>query len=357
MEVKKTPLYENHVNHGGKIVEFAGYLLPVQYEAGIIAEHNAVRNNVGMFDVSHMGEFIIEGKDAMKCVNNLVSNDIAPMTDGHVRYTLMLNENGGVVDDLLVYRMSETKFLLVVNASNCDKDAEWVESHMIGECVFRNIADKVGQVALQGPNSQKVLEKLTKDIPEKYYTFVTGKIAGKDALISQTGYTGEFGFEIYTKAEDISDVFEAIVEAGKEFELQLCGLGCRDTLRFEACLPLYGHELNEDYRANELALGMFVKMDKENFIGKQALLDNAPKFKRKGVKLIDKGIAREHCVVYDGDREIGFVTTGTKSPTLGCAIAMVRIAKDFEGETVDIDVRGKRLKAEIVKMPFYKRTK
>jgi len=357
MEIKKTPLYLNHVNHGGKVVEFAGYYLPVQYEHGIIAEHNAVRNNVGLFDVSHMGEFIIEGPDAMKCVNNLVTNDVSALVDGKICYTLMLNEKGGVVDDLLVYRMNENKYFLVVNASNCDKDAEWAKAHMIGDCTFTNISEQVGQVALQGPNAQKVLEKICNDIPEKFYTFVTGKVAGKEALISQTGYTGEFGFEIYTKAEDISDVFEAIVEAGKEFDMYLCGLGCRDTLRFEACLPLYGHELAEDYLANELALNIFIKLDKENFIGKQALVEGTPKFKRKGVKLIDKGIAREHDKVFDGDREIGFVTTGTKSPTLGCAVAMVRIEKAFEGETVEIEVRGKRLKAEVIKMPFYKRNK
>ena len=172
---------------------------------------------------------------------------------------------------------------------------------------------------------------------------------------SWTGYTGEDGFEVYTDSKDIAEVFEAVFEAGKEVGLMCCGLGCRDTLRFEAALPLYGHELAEDYRANEVALGMFVKMDKTNFIGKSALESNPPVMKRKGVKITDKGIAREGCKVYDGDKEIGFVTTGTMSPTLGCALAMVRINKDFDGETVEIDVRGRRLKAEIVKMPFYKK--
>ncbi|MEG1923709.1 MAG: glycine cleavage system aminomethyltransferase GcvT [Clostridia bacterium] len=355
MEIKKTPLYENHIKHGGKVVEFAGYYLPIQYEAGIVAEHKAVRTNVGMFDVSHMGEFIIEGLDATKCVNNLISNDITVMSNGQVKYTLMLNDNGAIVDDLLVYKMSDEKYFLVVNASNCDKDALWIEKHMIGESVFKNIAEKVGQIALQGRNAENVLKKLTDTIPEKYYTFVTGKIGTIDALVSRTGYTGEDGFEIYTKTEDIAEIFEAVIDAGKEYDLQLCGLGCRDTLRFEACLPLYGHELSEEYRANEVALGMFVKMDKETFIGKQALLDNVAKFKRKGVKLIDRGIAREGCKVFSGDREIGFVTTGTQSPTLNAAIAMVRIEKDFDGTEVEIEVRGKKLKAEVVKMPFYKR--
>lgn len=353
--IKKTPLYENHVAHGGKIVEFAGYYLPVQYEKGIIAEHNAVRTNVGMFDVSHMGEFLIEGKDAGACVYNLVSADTSTLEDGHIKYTLMLNDRGGVVDDLLVYRMSEVKYLLVVNASNCEKDAAWVSSHMTGECTFRNISDNVGQIAVQGRNARKVMEKIADRLPDKFYTFVEGKVNGKNALISWTGYTGEDGFEVYTSSEDISDVFESVFEAGKEFNLMCCGLGCRDTLRFEACLPLYGHELADDYKANELALGMFVKMDKTNFIGKKALEENVPKMKRKGVKLIDKGIAREGCKVYDGDREIGFVTTGTMSPTLGCALAMVRIEKAFDGEIVEIDVRGRKLKAEVVKMPFYKK--
>ena len=353
--IKKTPLYENHVAHGGKMVEFAGYFLPVQYQSGIIAEHNAVRTNVGMFDVSHMGEFLIEGKDAASCVYNLVSADTSTLADGQVKYTLMLNEQGGVVDDLLVYRMSGEKFLLVVNASNCEKDAAWVEKHLTGECTFKNISDKVGQIAVQGRNARKVMEKISERLPDKFYTFLECKVAGKPALVSWTGYTGEDGFEVYTDSKDIAEVFEAVFEAGKEVGLMCCGLGCRDTLRFEAALPLYGHELAEDYRANEVALGMFVKMDKTNFIGKSALESNPPVMKRKGVKITDKGIAREGCKVYDGDKEIGFVTTGTLSPTLGCALAMVRINKDFDGETVEIDVRGRRLKAEIVKMPFYKK--
>ncbi|MDD4291571.1 MAG: glycine cleavage system aminomethyltransferase GcvT [Clostridia bacterium] len=353
---KKTPLYENHVAHGGKIVEFAGYMLPVQYEAGIKAEHNCVRENVGIFDVSHMGEFLICGKDATACVNHLVTNDISTMVDGQVKYTLMLNERGGVVDDLLVYRLSEEEYMLVVNASNCEKDAKWAQMHLIGDVTFTNPSDKIGQVALQGRNAEKVLSKLTDAIPQKYYTFVTTKLLGCDALISRTGYTGEDGFEIYTEDVNIGKVFEAIIEAGKEYGLLCCGLGARDTLRFEACLPLYGHELSEDYRAHELALNIFIKMDKPEFVGKQALLDNPPAWRRKGVKLIDRGIAREGSKVYDeNNNEIGFVTTGTMSPTLNEAIAMVRIIRDFDGPFVYIDVRGKLLKAEIIKMPFYKR--
>ncbi|MDD4832270.1 MAG: glycine cleavage system aminomethyltransferase GcvT [Clostridia bacterium] len=355
---KQTPLYNAHVRHGGKMVEFGGFILPIQYETGLITEHNAVRHDAGIFDVSHMGEFDISGKGAFNTVQNLVCNDITGMNNGDCRYTMMLNDNGGIVDDFIVYKFSDTHYWLVVNAGNTPKDDAWVKNHLLPDTVFVNKSDEYGQLALQGPKAEKILNKIVNEkfIPKGNYTFTDDvEICGVKCVISRTGYTGEDGFEIYCPAKATETIFEKLLEIGASDGLIPCGLGCRDTLRFEACMPLYGHELNEDFLATEVGLNIFIKMDKD-FVGKAALAQNAPKYKRKGVKLLERGIAREHSDVYDGDRKIGFVTTGTHSPTLGYPIAMVRIEKDFNGDTVDIDVRGKRIKAQIVKMPFYKRT-
>lgn len=355
---KRTPLYDAHVRHGGKMVEFGGFELPIQYETGLITEHNAVRNNAGLFDVSHMGEFDISGEGAFDMVQNLITNDITVMKDGDCLYTLMPNDHGGIVDDFIVYRYNQNHYWLVVNAGNTDKDFDWVTAHTPKNAIFENQSAKYGQLALQGPKADKILSKLLpkEQIPQVYYTFKYDvELCGGKCVISRTGYTGEDGFEIYCPAEKTEELFEKLLEVGKEDGLIPCALGCRDTLRFEAAMPLYGHELNEDFLASEVGLGFCVKMNKENFIGKKALEETPSMYRRKGVKLIDRGIAREHCDVYDGDKKIGFVTTGTHSPTLGCAIAMVRIDKDFKGDIVEIDVRGKRLKAQITKMPFYKR--
>lgn len=356
---KRTPLYDTHVRLQGKIVEFAGYDLPIQYEGlGLMVEHNATRNNAGLFDVSHMGEIVLSGKGSRASVNNLVTTEIGQLTDGQIKYSLMLNEKGTIIDDLLVYCINDDKWLLVVNASNCAKDFEWIRTHLLADTIAENISEKVGQIALQGPKAIDIILKLIgeNDIPNKYYTFVINNSLGVKALISRTGYTGEDGFEIYTSTNDIVQIYDRILEAGKEFGLVPAGLGARDTLRFEACLPLYGHELSEEYFGHEVSLGIFVKMDKLNFIGKSALMNTPALFKRKGVKLIDKGIARENCPVYDAaGNQIGIVTTGTYSPTLNYSIAMVRINKDYEENTMYIDVRGRKLLAEVVKMPFYKR--
>lgn len=356
---KRTPLYENHVAHGGKMVEFGGFELPIQYQDGLITEHMAVRTKCGLFDVSHMGEFEIKGAGATETIQLLMSNDISDMADGQIRYTMMLNEKGGQVDDLLVYRFNENHYYLVVNAGNCEKDAKWVESHMLPNATFKNLSETVGQVALQGPLAEKILLKLipAEAIPQKYYTFVQNNaLMGINCIISRTGYTGEDGFEIYSPAEKIGEIFEKLLEVGKEDGLIPCGLGARDTLRFEASMPLYGHELGEDFLATEVGLNIFVKMDKPNFIGKQALIDNPAQFKRKGVELVDKGIAREGCDVYDLEGNlIGKVTTGTMSPYFKKAIAMVRIPKSYVEDEMYIDVRGKKLKAKVVKMPFYKK--
>lgn len=355
---KKTPLYECHVEAKGKIVEFGGYLLPIQYETGIITEHKAVRENVGMFDVSHMGEFIMEGKDALANVNYLFTNDFTDLPLGGVRYSIMCKPDGNTVDDLLVYRMKEDKFYIVVNASNRDKDREWILANKFGDVHFEDISDSIGQIAIQGPNSEKVAQKLTDQIPQKYYTFIDDVVfAGKNVLISRTGYTGEDGFEVYCKAEDTPHLWNEVLKAGEEFGLIPCGLGCRDTLRFEAGMPLYGHELSESISPVEAGLKMFVKLDKEDFIGKKALSKDRLR-KRMAFKVVDKGIAREHCDVYADGEWVGQTTTGTFSPTLNQAIFTALVKVDVNPESqFTVDVRGRKLRAEVTKFPFVRKSR
>lgn len=354
---KKTPLYETHVKYGGQIVEFAGYELPVQYEGhGLIKEHTAVRTAAGLFDVSHMGELIVAGENAEAALNDLLTNDIRGMYDGQVRYSLLPNEKGGAVDDVLVYRISATCFLVVVNASNADKDAAWIAGRLPSDVTFANISDAVAQIALQGPKSEPILRKLVKDedVPVKYYSFRKNVvIKGMRCLISRTGYTGEHGYEIYCANMDAAKMYETVMEAGKEEGLIPAGLGARDTLRLEAAMPLYGHELGDDIPVNEVGLDFGIKMGKENFVGKAALEAHEPEYERVGAKPIDRGIIREHCPVYVGQEQVGVVTSGTHSPTLGHPIAMLRIKKGVEGQ-LEVDVRGRRIRVELMPLPFYK---
>lgn len=369
---RKTPLYDCHVEAGGKIVPFAGYLLPVQYETGVIKEHLAVRNQAGMFDVSHMGEVILKGKDALANLNYILTNDYTSLKTGSARYSPMCNEQGGVVDDLIVYRTGEESYLIVVNAANREKDVAFMQSHIFGEVTLEDISDGVAQIALQGPESKTILSKLTEEgtLPEKYYTFcprvqVGGQErgAGQEAitcLISQTGYTGEFGYELYCKAEEGPALWKLLLEAGADNGLIPCGLGARDTLRLEAAMPLYGHEMNEEITPLEADLGFAVKMGKEDFVGKKAMEEKgAPTRKRVGLKVTGRGIVREAQTVYVGDRVVGVSTSGTHCPYLGYAIAMARLDLDCAepGCQVEVDVRGRRVACEVVPMPFYKREK
>ncbi len=359
---KKTPLYDVHVAAGGKMVPFAGYLMPIQYGTGIIAEHNAVRNQAGMFDVSHMAELELSGPDALANVNNLVTNDCAVLEVGQVTYTPYCNEQGGIIDDLLVYKKAEDRYLMVVNAANHEKDYAWVKAHLFGDVKLEDLSEGIGQIALQGPNSEAILAKVAPaaSIPSKYYTFVDNvDVAGKKALVSQTGYTGEHGYEIYCAAEDTPAIWNALLAQGKDLGLVPCGLGARDTLRLEAGMPLYGHEMDETIMPKEVGISIFVKMEKENFIGKDAIAATEPRWRRIGIKITDRGIARDGDKVFLGDEEIGFVTSGTKSPTLGYAIAMGRVkpGKVQKGDQISVEVRGKKLAAEVVPVMFYKRDK
>lgn len=359
---KKTPLYEKHVEAKGKIVPFGGYLLPVQYPTGTITEHMAVRTKAGLFDVSHMGELFLRGPDALKNLQILMTNQIAGMKDGQARYSPMCNEQGGVIDDLLVYRMREDSYLLVVNASNQEKDAKWVESHLTGDVAFENASSRIGQLALQGPNAPAILEKLAakEDIPQKYYTFVEkGSVGGIPCLISRTGYTGELGYELYCDQAEVSRLWDIVLEAGQEYGLIPCGLGARDTLRLEAAMPLYGHEMDETISPLEADLGFAVKLSKEeDFIGKQALIQaGAPTRRRVGLAITGRGIAREHSDVYIGETKVGWVTSGTHCPYLKRAVAMAMLEAGYTevGTKVEVDIRGKRVAAEVIPLPFYKR--
>ncbi|MGI6239654.1 MAG: glycine cleavage system aminomethyltransferase GcvT [Christensenellales bacterium] len=358
---QKTPLYDRHVARGGKMVPYAGYLLPVEYAPGILKEHAAVRAACGLFDVSHMGEVTYQGKDALQNLQMLLTNDLSGMKIGQARYSPMCNARGGVVDDLLVYRMGEEEYLLVVNAANRHKDVAWMREHLFGDCALSDISDSVAQLSLQGPRALDVYRKAAPNaaVPARAFRFLDGEdVCGVRCLVSRTGYTGEDGLELYCDAEHAPALWDALLAAGEEYGLLPCGLGARDTLRFEAALPLYGHEMNEDITPLEAGLDVFVKFAKPDFIGKQALAEQgAPRRRRVGLMLTGRGIAREGCaVMLDGD-EIGVTTSGTLCPHLGYAAAMALVdsASIEPGKTVEIAVRNRRIEARIVPLPFYKR--
>lgn len=355
---KQTALYQRHLAAGGKMISFAGHLLPVQYETGIVAEHMAVRKACGMFDVSHMGELIIEGPDSLANINNLFTNDYTQMDSGQARYGLMCLENGGVVDDLLVYKVREDKYFIVVNAANRHKDVDWIRVHLFGETTLSDISEQIAQIALQGPFCEEILRKLTADIPEKYYRFIMhADIEGMKTIISKTGYTGEKGYEIYINHEDAPAVWDMLLAAGGEFGLIPCGLGARDTLRLEAGMPLYGHEMDETITPLETGLAAFVKLDKE-FIGRDALLAaNPPRRKRVGLKVVDRGIIRERQDIYFHGQPVGRSTSGTFCPYLdgAYAMALIEAGSAGPGDIVEADVRGRKISAEVMTLPFYKK--
>lgn len=360
----KTPLYDAHVKAGCKIVPFAGYLLPVQYGTGVITEHMAVREKAGLFDVSHMGEVLCQGKDALANLQKLLTNDFTNMVDGQARYSPMCNENGGTVDDLIVYKRGDNDYFIVVNAANKDKDYQWMLDHQFGEVTFTDASSEYGQIALQGPKAMEILKKLTaeENIPKKYYHAVFDtEVAGIPCIISKTGYTGEDGVELYLASENAEKMWDALLEAGKDEGLIPCGLGARDTLRMEAAMPLYGHEMDDEISPLETGLKFAVKMGKEeDFIGKKAMEERGePKITRIGLKVTGRGIIREHQDIYVGEKKIGHTTSGTHCPFLGYPIAMALVdAGSVEiGNKVEVDVRGRKVEAEVIALPFYKRAK
>lgn len=357
---KKTPLYDRHIELGGKIVPFAGYMLPIQYPHGIIKEHMAVRTAAGLFDVSHMGELMLKGPDALKNLQYVVANDCDGMADGQCRYTPLCNENGGIVDDLLVCRVNENAYLLVVNAANKDKDFEHIKKYVTGDCVCEDISEGIAQFAIQGPKAPAIIKRMADEntIPKKYYTFTVTEVAGVKCLLSRTGYTGELGYELYCANEDAVKLWNALLNEGEADGLIPCGLGARDTLRLEASMPLYGHEMNDEITPFEAGIDFFVKMDKADFVGKSALIGKEnPLNKRYGIKVTGRGVVREECEVLLNGEVIGKTTSGTHCPAVG-PVAMALLKGEIaEGTKVEVEVRGRKVEAEIVPMPFYKRPK
>ncbi len=367
-QLKRTPLYEKHKENGGRIIDFGGWELPVQYESGILKEHEMVRTRAGLFDVSHMGEITVEGKDAFSFIQSVITNDLTKVEDGQVQYSPLCYENGGCVDDLIVYRFSEDRFLLVVNASNTDKDYEWLQQHTnsFGNLRLENVSQRYTQLSLQGPKAQEILQNLTDmDLSSiRFFRFMPEiAIAKKNCLVSRTGYTGEDGFEIYTANENANSLWEAILKTGKE-EVTPIGLGARDTLRFEAKLPLYGQEISADISPIEAGLGFFVRVEKEvEFLGKAVL----KKQKEEGVSrklcefvMKDRGVPRAHYEVEVNGEQVGFVTTGMYAPTLKLNMGLALIPTEFSdpGTMIEIMIRNRPIGAEVRQGVFYsKRTK
>lgn len=360
--MKKTIFYPIHERLGAKIVDFAGYKMPVLYTS-IIAEHKAVRNSVGIFDVSHMGEVFIRGSEAEEFVQFITVNDVSSMINGRVQYSAMCYEDGGIVDDLLVYKFNENEFMLVVNASNKDKDFEWMKKNNSFGVEIIDESDEYSLLAVQGPNSNHVVNAITKvPINLEYYHFTRTKILGIDVIVSRTGYTGELGFEIYFKGGEAEGekVFNALIEAGKKYSIQPIGLGARDSLRLEMGFCLYGNDIDQTTNTIEAGLGWITKLKKPNFIGKNVLArvkEENPK--RKLVALIseEKAFPRHGYDITVEGIKIGYITSGTVSPILDKAIALGYVDSQFskEGMKVNFLIRGKEIPAEITKLPFVKK--
>ncbi|HSP88018.1 MAG TPA: glycine cleavage system aminomethyltransferase GcvT [Ignavibacteriaceae bacterium] len=360
--MKKTKFYNVHKKLGAKIVEFAGYEMPIQYSS-IIAEHKAVRNSVGVFDVSHMGEVFVSGERALDFVQNITVNDASKLTNGRVQYSAMCYPDGGIVDDLLVYRIDENEFMLVINASNIDKDFQWMNDNNKFNVKLENKSDDYSLLAVQGPKSKQTLKKLTSvDLDTlEYYHFVKAKVAGKDMILSRTGYTGELGYELYFMGNenDAEDLWEKVFDAGKEFDIQPAGLASRDSLRLEMGFCLYGNDIDKTTNPLEAGLGWITKLSKENFIGREKLLEVKTKgLSRKlcGLLSDEKAFPRHGYDINSNGKTIGKVTSGTVSPVLEKPIALGYIEKEFTNERseVNISVRGKETPARIVKLPFVK---
>lgn len=361
--LKRTALFDSYAAYGGKTIDFGGWELPVQFSS-IKIEHEAVRTKAGLFDVSHMGEVFVSGAGALAYLQKLVTNDVSKLVDGQAQYTAMCYEDGGTIDDLLIYKRGDNDYLLVVNASNIDKDVAWMNSHATADVVIEDKSADYGLLALQGPVAQEVLQKLTDEplADIKFFRFKENvNVAGHSVLVSRTGYTGENGFEIYGSLEAIVALWPAILTAGEAEGVIPAGLGARDTLRFEAGLPLYGQELSKDISPLETGLGFVVKLNKEeDFLGKAVLAaqkENGVPRKLIGLEMIDKGIPRTGYKVFLDNVEIGEVTTGTQSPTLkkNIGFALLNSEHTAEGTEVEVEIRNKRLKAVIIATPFYKR--
>ena len=356
--LKKTPLVSVHEKLGARMVEFGGWYMPVQY-TNVIDEHTTTRTKAGLFDICHMGEFIVKSKDSTQFLQQLIVGNLNKLIIGKAMYSLMCYENGTVIDDLFIYQLKENEFMIVVNTSNIDKDFDWLQKHSDKfDVELKNISEQTGKIDLQGPLSEKILKKLTDaDLPQRFH-FIEADIAGTKTLFSRTGYTGEDGFELYLQSEETEKMWNKLLEAGKDEGLKPIGLGARDTLRIEACYSLYGHEINESITPIEAGLSWAVKPGKNDFIGKSIL----EKQKKEGTEktlvafeMLERGIAREHYEIFADDKNIGHVTSGTYSPTFRKSLGMALLKKEFSniGNKINIKIRGKLYNAIVVKRPFY----
>jgi aminomethyltransferase len=366
--LSKTPLNAAHRRMGGRMVDFGGWDMPVQYPAGTVEEHLRTRTHAGLFDVSHMGEIDVKGVDAIAFVNRLTSNDVTKLVDGQAQYSALTTPEGTVIDDLLVYRFGQERLLLVVNASTTEKDWDWIKSHQRGEQVeLHNVSADYCQLALQGPDALRILQTLTETPLEeiKYYHFREGRVDGISSIISRTGYTGEDGFEVYAPAEKAEHLWERILDAGNQGTPEgvlPCGLAARNTLRLEAAMALYGHEITEETTLLEANLGWICKLNKGDFIGRERLAKQKEEGVRRrlvGFEMTERGIARDDQEVLINGERVGRVTSGSPAPFLKKNIGMAYVPAELanEGQEIQIDVRGRAVGAIIVKTPFYKREK
>ena len=358
----RTPLYEIHVRSGARMVEFAGWDMPVQY-AGILEEHEAVRTRVGLFDVSHMGEVVFRGPRALETLNRLFTNDLSKVADGQAQYGCLCRESGGIVDDVVIYRRSPQDLLVCVNAANRKKDFEWLRDGARGQADVANESDDWAQLALQGPKAQAVLSRLTRvDLGAlKTFRFTRGEVNGVPCIVARTGYTGEDGFELFCPAKSGPGLWETLIGAGAPEGIAPCGLGARDSLRLEVAYRLYGSDMDDTTTPLEAGLAWVVKLDKGDFMGKAAVLEQKARgLPRKlvGFTLTDPGIARHGHDVVSGGKKVGAVTSGTRSPTLKISVGLAYVPPPLaaEGSTFAIDIRGRRAGAKVVKTPFYVRT-
>ncbi|MGE4232168.1 MAG: glycine cleavage system aminomethyltransferase GcvT [Bacteriovoracia bacterium] len=360
--MKKTSLYEEHLKLGAKIVEFGGWMMPVQYTS-LADEHETCRKSVGLFDVSHMGEISVEGVQSLEFLNELVTNDVSKIVDNQAQYTVMCYPDGGCVDDLIIHRLSSNRFLLCVNASNTDKDFNWIqEQSKKFDVSVKNVSDNFAQIAIQGRNAEKLLQQLTSTPLSsiKYYWFQTGSILNEQAIIARTGYTGEDGFEIYVPSLSAPKIWSELLHLGRPLGIKPCGLGSRDTLRTEMKFPLYGHEIDDKHNPLEAGLGWVVKLAKPSFIGRkplQELKEKGLKYSLVGLQSLTRLIPRQGYLIKQGDEIVGEITSGTLSPSLKYPIAIARLRTDLAkiGEEITVLIRDQKAPHRIVATPFYKR--
>lgn len=356
--MKKTPLHHTHNVLGAKMTDFGGWEMPVEYSS-IIDEHQAVRNHCGLFDVCHMGEILVSGEKAAESVQKIITNNLDKIQNGGVLYTPICREDGGIIDDLLVYQLKEDKYFLVVNASNTEKDFKWIKENAYSETKVENLSEEFAMLALQGPESRRILEKMTEvDLSDlDYYHFKEGYAAGVDMIISRTGYTGELGYELYFASEKAEDVWQRIIKTGEEYKLMPAGLGARNTLRLEKGYALYGNDIDENRHPFEAGLGWTVDLEKDEFIGQESLKnakENCCSRRLKGFVVTGRGMARHGYDIYSNGEKIGEVTSGSYSPSLKKGIGMAYIDDEYteDGTEIEIKVRKRMVSAEVHSLPF-----